>query len=978
MATPGRVQAPELNLRPSLNPAPVVNVQPVAPVNRQGAGSNLINIAESLSGLSSSFARFASTQKTEAPKQDEYLAGSLSGMTYDQLKTHFEKNPDLLKKEKVAMMYAGKYANTFGTNLLSGELTKDWDGTTPLDQHIAAKQQEYISQLPDDPMVRAYFNSSANPYVQNYIMGRTKVEAEANAAETVDVLSAMATNAREASKAATGAASSAPGVSKRLPLVTGTQPGRQPLQMKGVQGVVLDRWEQVQGAFGKQLTVVSAARDAETNKAAGGAKDSQHLHGNALDIDVSGLDLGERRRLLEIASAMGFTGIGIYNNSIHLDMRKDKKVWGPSHSYDSVPAWAKMFEAKHKGGGIKALPYSVNSSAIAVDAVFSSVTESPQWKQMTGPQRSAFWYNYAFNINPQSEDDLRLIEGILTSQRPGGAPPLVDDPEYAVKVRTLIDTRKEEFRKQNIDGQSAINLQVTEAISKGAGLAELQRIREGSGNLLSDSYWMQASEQMRNKEIEVQQQGQALAAHNQQVDAARSNVRDKLASGAAFGAINDIEVPDPKTPGKTVTYTGKQLKQDVMNETLNGIDQMAAEKKLPEEAKWGLIATIFSKSNETIPRWEEALAATPKSFNPAEAAGGVSDQMVSNAKLYDYLKGSGNYLYLDAHLKGDNTKQFWSMYDSFRGQGQDERQALFSTYKVMNDPGVLAAAREEVNFAKGKYFKSGVSFADSQLEGSPIASAKVSEMATAIAATGKSGEEAIEQAVQTFKDTHVYTLNSWVPKNLKGLPDNFTDNINEYVGSYVKQYGAKANPPISDVEDVMIAPDASGSRFYLFQKSTGLPLMGKEPRGQLSRTGVLAVSIQTLRDFDKLKNDQASIASDKARSDLSAAIETAGSPNAPTKQVGGGRMAPITVPLTPQEIVEQGNQTKADQTSKEVQKSERLDPNNLKVKSKKLKDLTDEQLRGYVDRASADPNRYLPEEWNLIKSEAMRRGWNIE
>jgi hypothetical protein len=61
MAEPGRVQAPELNLRPQLQAAPLVNVVGVAPVNRDGAGSNLMRIAESLGSLTNVFQSIAST-----------------------------------------------------------------------------------------------------------------------------------------------------------------------------------------------------------------------------------------------------------------------------------------------------------------------------------------------------------------------------------------------------------------------------------------------------------------------------------------------------------------------------------------------------------------------------------------------------------------------------------------------------------------------------------------------------------------------------------------------------------------------------------------------------------------------------------------------------------------------------------------------------------------------------------------------------
>lgn len=75
MAEAGRVQAPDINLRPQLQAAPRVNVSPVAPVNQAGAGSNLMRIAESLGSLTNVFQSIASTSgrsqknaKTEADK----------------------------------------------------------------------------------------------------------------------------------------------------------------------------------------------------------------------------------------------------------------------------------------------------------------------------------------------------------------------------------------------------------------------------------------------------------------------------------------------------------------------------------------------------------------------------------------------------------------------------------------------------------------------------------------------------------------------------------------------------------------------------------------------------------------------------------------------------------------------------------------------------------------------------------------------
>jgi hypothetical protein len=95
----------------------------------------------------------------------------------------------------------------------------------------------------------------------------------------------------------------------------------------------------LQETYGSPLTVTSAYRDPETNARVGGASGSQHLHGNAFDIDVSGLSIEERVELIRMAQQAGFRGIGVYNNSLHFDVGA-ARAWGPSYSRDSLPGWA--------------------------------------------------------------------------------------------------------------------------------------------------------------------------------------------------------------------------------------------------------------------------------------------------------------------------------------------------------------------------------------------------------------------------------------------------------------------------------------------------------------------------------------------------------------------------------------------------------------------------------------------------------------
>lgn len=131
-----------------------------------------------------------------------------------------------------------------------------------------------------------------------------------------------------------------------LPVIA--EPG---VDLSNVDAAVLDRFEKVQGIFGDQLTIISGFRDPAHNKEVGGANRSQHMERRALDIDVSNLSEEDRVRLIQTASAAGFTGIGVYKNSIHIDTGS-RRAWGPDYHAESVPGWAQKVIGQHVAGEI--------------------------------------------------------------------------------------------------------------------------------------------------------------------------------------------------------------------------------------------------------------------------------------------------------------------------------------------------------------------------------------------------------------------------------------------------------------------------------------------------------------------------------------------------------------------------------------------------------------------------------------------------
>lgn len=71
--------------------------------------------------------------------------------------------------------------------------------------------------------------------------------------------------------------------------------------------------------WGRPLVINSAYRCAKHNQEVGGTNMSQHLKGNAVDIKVIAPD---RFYFVKLAYELGFTGIGIDKEFIHLDKRE--------------------------------------------------------------------------------------------------------------------------------------------------------------------------------------------------------------------------------------------------------------------------------------------------------------------------------------------------------------------------------------------------------------------------------------------------------------------------------------------------------------------------------------------------------------------------------------------------------------------------------------------------------------------------------
>lgn len=146
---------------------------------------------------------------------------------------------------------------------------------------------------------------------------------------------------------------------QRIPITT--DPG---VDVNSIDVSVLGRFERLQSQFGRAIPIAPA----DPSRPAGQPQ---------LDIDVKALDNDQRSKLIEMASSMGFTGIGVGKDTLTLDTGP-LRAWGPNGKSDSVPAWASGAIDQHTSGATAAMP-----------TLYSGVAD--QYKALTFDQRLALY-----------------------------------------------------------------------------------------------------------------------------------------------------------------------------------------------------------------------------------------------------------------------------------------------------------------------------------------------------------------------------------------------------------------------------------------------------------------------------------------------------------------------------------------------------------------------------------------------------------
>lgn len=238
---------------------------------------------------------------------------------------HFQRGLYKARAQRLGMMLNDRLANDYANNPLvevNGQQVHLHDSRDPqavgawLQQSTASFTQEYGLDQIDPVLVAEVFQPLAAKAQGNISSYHGQQQLERVKAQYADEVSATA------------------GM-----VLAGAAPKGDGFEAAGMAVAATTAMERFVSLSGHDPKVTSAFRDPSHNAKVGGAKGSQHQHGKAYDIDVRGMPIPQRQELIRKAREAGFSGIGVYENSLHFDVGGQRN-WGPDYKSGSTPKWA--------------------------------------------------------------------------------------------------------------------------------------------------------------------------------------------------------------------------------------------------------------------------------------------------------------------------------------------------------------------------------------------------------------------------------------------------------------------------------------------------------------------------------------------------------------------------------------------------------------------------------------------------------------
>lgn len=124
-----------------------------------------------------------------------------------------------------------------------------------------------------------------------------------------------------------------------------------PKVFNNVDSNLVNIFDSIQKEFGEPIKVKWGYRDPRTNRQVGGARNSAHIYGKALDLYLDSPSRESIKRLITISTKYNVLGLGVYSDAqvlhIDIDSTKGRRVWGSSYHSGSIPRWASVEVKQH-------------------------------------------------------------------------------------------------------------------------------------------------------------------------------------------------------------------------------------------------------------------------------------------------------------------------------------------------------------------------------------------------------------------------------------------------------------------------------------------------------------------------------------------------------------------------------------------------------------------------------------------------------
>ena len=880
MASPGRVQVREFEREGQLNPAPVVNVVPVAPVNREGAGKNLMSIADALSGLSTSFGRFAANNAAYA-KQERDKAGTTAanyamGQSPDELMADMAANPQKYSAEQMQLMFADKMAVKWSENLPT--LYEEWDKQGSFQDFVSGKQAQFVQEnfpgYANDEKFIGYFNKAVEPYNSRMANAHGVETSKQFAAEKVDLITSHITNMvadgqnkgispsimsasifRELQSLAPWKSMSGedrdklilgyvesltnnPNATKedrelaerllKMPRpVDHTAPARNTTggsirydkqwQMAGVKSDVADRARKASAMFGRELVVQSGHRSKEYNASVGGAKGSRHMHGDALDISMAGMTDAEKKKLVASLSAAGF-----------------KRIIG----YDGMNAiHVDMAEG-----------YTNSPNAKVADGIYVMWNKSES-NNGSAPQ----WYK---------EGIIEGMAGGVVSDAPstGEIPSLYDNPKYTTQAQSLLDAMDTNFRVRNWKVTSELETEFNNTFMANpltATSAQMDEFQKKAEDYFTPDQLMNLKQRFEAEKIKAQQKVQAQQAHVEQKHSVIGEVLSDIETGSSSGAgvsalIDGVEIASDKEPGKTTTFSAEEVKKEATNALF-----AAAEQKFPGniQAQVLFMTPYLKKGQLKTDRWKDQISQLMLANSAEKLKEGLSDQDKATAELLGALLETGEIPFVNS-ITPEGGRTFVDVFALKKSSGLTNEEALRQTYMLMSDPDRPGRAFADVEQVRNGW-NHNASFVErmGSVQGGELLRKRLQTLA--LAGADVKDENVVEQAAEWVNTNHVKVGRMFIPKRIMGWGDNTGEDIKGIIEDIVPKIGGKMYPPVEDLENVTLIEVPDG--YALIDMNTGNPFYAKGPRGEVDRTKTFVIRKDDVDAFRKVRNARATI-----------------------------------------------------------------------------------------------------------------------